>query len=675
MKPRAAPALAALATVWLVFLLPSVLFNQWFTLDMGGMFAKAADYPANIAWALSPYNLGGRFFPAYWLYHFAVFGVFTTNVAAHFAVQAAIFVVALAMACRLLYRLTGSLAATVVFGTLACLGGAVAENLHTLGKAEPLAFFFIMTAITLFAGLDRARRLPAAARFVIVAVMVALAMWSKETSMVMLVLAPAAVAAGIYVHGLGLRDVLRTPGFGRWALLLVAVIGGFLLSKAPYVLAPRGPQGKAISYVEYDITLELVAENVAFYATQQPDVLLFGLAAVWLCWRAARRLRAGGADARARADFMLVTGLLAMAWGYYGGLLIWRWPMGYYMLLPGIVFKLAAVHAATNALRSGAWTRRTRAAALGLAALAGLYALLQSFYVVTSQITYSRMYTEAISRYMALSTPRNRLILESFPFYSEQVTNTRQVIELLYGEKRDVTGVADLLDPAVATPEVMRLLRITHEQLAANRRSLPREGDYLLLMTGNKLATWFVRGVTPYYSEDSILGRDRAYDLIPVAEGRAFAPGAFMNVWTYRLNLARTYVGYKLYKVTNRSARIVWTGRYPDGWLGPVSSVRLSSDYGERARVTLSTPGFNSPNRVRVWKDGKLLRDLALTEGHEVQFDVATGGTGAALNFFVERTAVPRELGLNRDKRELGVLSRIEPLKGAAAAPQGGTPK
>jgi len=221
----------------------------------------------------------------------------------------------------------------------------------------------------------------------------------------------------------------------------------------------------------------------------------------------------------------------------------------------------------------------------------------------------------------------------------------------------------------------MRLLRITHEQLAANRRSLPREGDYLLLMTGNKLATWFVRGVTPYYSEDSILGRDRAYDLIPVAEGRAFAPGAFMNVWTYRLNLARTYVGYKLYKVTNRSARIVWTGRYPDGWLGPVSSVRLSSDYGERARVTLSTPGFNSPNRVRVWKDGKLLRDLALTEGHEVQFDVATGGTGAALNFFVERTAVPRELGLNRDKRELGVLSRIEPLKGADAAQQGGTPK
>ena len=672
MNPRTLIPYAALAGVWIAFLAPSVLLNQWFTLDVGGIFSRAAIYPHNLAWTLlpdTPYNIGGRYFPAYWLYNFMLVRLFSTNIAAHFAVQSVLFALALGLTCYLFFRTTRNLKATLVLGVIACLGGAVAENLYTLCKPEPLAYLSVIAILSIFHGIDPGKRGRSALQFAAIAVLAALAMWFKETSLVLLVLCPAALAASAFILRVRLARWRENPFFRRYALLFASLVGGLAVAKAPSLFTSSHPtlSRSHITYLEYDIDQELVTDNLVFYATQQPDVLLIGLAAVFLCGMAALRLRAEFRDVLlpSTSNLIFVIGLLAMAWGYYLGLMIWRWPMGYYMLLPSIAFKFCALYGLVLAIEGRLLGPRAVRSLVGGLALCVAYAGIHSFYVASSQITYSRLYTEAISRYMAVSKPTNRLIFESFPFYSEQVNNTRELINVISGETRLVSGIADLLNPAVTAPKILKLLDISQAQLDNNELSLPDKDDYLLLMTGNKLATWFVRGVTPYFSDDSILRKDDAYEMIPVAEGRMFTPTAFLNVWTDRLYFGPTYFGYKLYRITSDRPRLIWRGRYPDGWVGKSASIRLFPEFGSRARVTVSTPEFNSPNRVVVSRDGVLVADLPLVGGKEVVFEVANNAqeNPSHLRFSVERTVVPKALKLNKDTRELGVLVRVEPLR------------
>lgn len=639
-----------------------MLFSQWFTLDMGGVFEKAADYPDNVMWALSPYNRGGRYFPIYWFYNFVVFGFFSTNIAAHFAVQSMLFVISLTLTCYLFFRVTNNPKATLVFGVIAGSGGAVAENLYTMGKAEPLAYLFMISILVIFYTTDLKR---SALRFASISVLFSLAIWSKETSLVLLGFGPVAIVASMFVTRVRIRSLGDSAYLPRYSILLLTIVAGYLISKIPYLAFSKG--SGSTSYVDYKIDLELVTENLLFYFSQQPDVLFFGVAALVLCGMAALRLRSLGNKClpKARSNFIFVASLLLMAWSYYLPLLVWRWPMGYYMLLPSIVFKFATIYGLVFVLENkmiGA--RAFRVTCFGVF-ICVVYALIHSFYVVTSQIAYSRMYTEAVSKYLADSKMENRLIIESFPFYSEQVTNTKQLISLVSGENRVVGGIADLLDPEVVTPKILKLLHISQEQLDNNENALPGKDDYLLLMTGDKLATWFVRGVTPYFSDDSILKKYGAYDMIPIAENKLFNPSAFLNIWTNRIYFGSTYLGYKLYKVTSDRPKIIWKNRHPDGWIGKTASIKVFPEFGERVLVTVSTPSFNSPNRLIVTQDDVLVQNLALVEGKELSFEVNSSGEKipTTLRFLVERTAVPKALKINKDKRELGVLIRVEPRR------------
>jgi hypothetical protein len=382
-------------------------------LDVGGVFAKAADYPDNLAWALSPYNRGGRYFPAYWLYNFLAFGLFSTNIAAHFAVQVTLFVLALGLTSALFLRLTNRPMATAAFGFIACLGGAVAESMYTLGKAEPLAYLCIVGVLVLFQSADWMRPSRWLPRLVAIAVLASVAMWFKETSLVLLTFCPAAMLADLYIGGHRIASIRRSTVFLRYARTFTAIAAGIVLSKLPYLLFSG--QGDS-AYLAYDIDAVLVADNLVFYMEQQPDVLFFGIAALVLCFGSAVRMKRVGALPGNRENLVFVIGILAMAWGYYAGLLIWRWPMGYYMLLPSIAFKFAAIYGVLLVGDQRIVGARGLRVAYGLALASIFYGALHSLYVATSQISYSRMYTEAVSRYLAEAGPSGRLIFESFAF-------------------------------------------------------------------------------------------------------------------------------------------------------------------------------------------------------------------------------------------------------------------
>lgn len=661
-------AFAVLICIWIALLLPAVLFNQWFTLDMGGILSRAALFPHNLKWVLlpdSPYNIGGRYFPVYWLYNFALFQLFATNVAAHFAVQGVLFVLSLTLTCHLFLKVTGHRKAMLALGVMACLGGAVAENMTTLGKGEPLAYLCLIAIMLIFYGTDLARPKRATAQFAGIIVLAALAVWIKETSLAVLAFPPGALVAWLLMTRERPGRLLGHPNLWRYLILFGSLSLGALIAKAPNFVLSGGGAGTTsrITYLEYKIDAELITDNLFFYATQQPDVLLMGIAALVLCGLGALRIRSqGGAGLQSASRLTFVISMLAMAWGYFLGLMIWRWPIGYYMLLPSIIFKFCAIYGVVFWLGNGMLSTRRFRAVISGAMVCAAYAAIHWYYVAESQITYSRMYTEAISKYVAVSNPKNSLVFESFPFYSEQVNNTREVIDLMYGQSRLVGGIADLLNPAVTTPTMRKLLDISQKQLDNNESALPRKDDYLLVMTGNKLATWFVRGVTPHYSDESILRRDDAYEMIPVAENRVFMPSAFLDIWADKLYFGPTYFGYKLYRVTSERPKLVWRGRYPDGWIGSGATLRLFAEFGKKAVVTVSTPEFNSPNRVTVRRGGVVMQDLRLVAGKAVTFevDVAEGDNPTSLRFSVARTVVPKDLKLNNDTREIGILLQVE---------------
>jgi hypothetical protein len=655
-------AIASLIALWILVLLPAVLFSQWFTLDMGGVFAGAADFPDNLARVINPYKLGGRYFPAYWLYHFLVFGIYSTNIAAHFAVQAFLFLIALGLTGLLMFRLSRSLAATVVFGIAVCLSGAIAENLYTFGKAEPLAYLFLMAILWIFHGLQRTRSDRPEWRYLAISVLFAFAVWTKETSVVLFAFPPAAIVIGIFVFNARQEAGVRRELVVRYGKLLLALFAGVFITRIPYLLFTAAGESKG--YVDYTVDLDLVTDNLAFYLSQHIDIVVSGIGGAVLCLMAILRARRNGNQERqpAKGDVVFVAALVVMAWGYFAAFMVWRWPMGYYMLLAAIVFKFCAIWGYFAVLAGPGRVRRGKIAAWAVAAFCAIFGALHAYYVATSQIDYSKTYTEALFKYLEVSRPGERLIIESYPFYAEQITNTGQVLSLVSGGERAVRGIASILDPSVATPALLKLLSVTQEQLDRDEESLPRKDDYLLVMTGNKLAMWSIRGVAPHFSDDSILAKDDAYEMVPVAQGKQFSWGAYVNVWTYRLNVGQTYIGYKLYKVTTERPKLFWRNRFPDGWVGKQATLRLYPEFGKTALLTVSTPDFNSPNRIVITRNDLRMAEMVLEAGQEksIELEVDSIGGPTRIVLDVERTTVPKDRKINKDKRALGVLVRLE---------------
>lgn len=338
--------------------------------------------------------------------------------------------------------------------------------------------------------------------------------------------------------------------------------------------------------------------------------------------------------------------------------------MAYYMLLSSLLFKFVFLYGVSLLKREIAANRFAKYTLVSTVALVLTYTLAQAYYITESHIAYSRIYTDAMLKseyYLNQPGPKHSLVIESYPFYAEQTG--------LQYDKGDgwtrvsgVKGIADVLDPEVSSnKELMKLLGVTQEQLEQNFNNVPRYGDYLLVFTGSKLATWFSRGVTPYFLEDSILKRQGAYDMELVAEKRIDAPAPYIHTWTNRLVLDNTYVGYKLYRVLNDAPKSLWKGRYPDGWIGKKSSLQIGDSFTGPIILKLSSPSFSLPNKVKIFKDKQLFQEVEFLTPDEKTLEIAGQSSGKTLlEFEVDKTVVPKQIGLGKDTRAIGLLVDID---------------
>ena len=655
--------LASITAIFaVVIFLPSILWSQWFPLDMGGMFEIGALFEEKFSWVISPYNGSGRYFPIYWIVNSIQFFFFKTNVFPYYVVQSLLLTAAIALSCALAIRLIGKVRHIFLLAAILFLNTPLAENSSTLGKAEPLIYILSIALLLIFVkaastsqGLNQKNLACICGLFVV-------ALLTKETSLI--IIGFAAVGLTLTFVGEKLLNLRFGISAKQYVKLLFSLAVGWCLTRIPYIIFWN--PADVPTYLQFDITKALVRANLKFYVTQQPDVFIFGaLAGVLLAIHLLVASRSSTTStAHTNSKLVVVMSLYAMGIAYYLALIVWRWPMAYYMLIPSAIFKIVTIY---GIYQLSANTKHARLRVVSLVASYSLiaaccaYSAAYMYYVIGSQISYSRLYTQALTEYVKRSGGSGALVMENHPFFAEQVSGTEKLFEFALDKKIKMSGIADLIDESANNSEIANLLGITQERMKANIKSLPKQGDYLLIFTGRKVATWFLRGVTPFIYEQSLIMKSGAYDLEQVAKNTINFAAVFPNVWTGKIEKENTHLGFTLYKVLNNEAKFFWQGRFSDGWISEKGNLLLSRDFGNNAVLKLSSPSFTIPNGVSITKNGQLYKRIEITNTDEitVQLDAASS---EKINYelTVDRTTVPSRIGLNADARALGILVRLE---------------
>jgi hypothetical protein len=204
---------------------------------------------------------------------------------------------------------------------------------------------------------------------------------------------------------------------------------------------------------------------------------------------------------------------------------------------------------------------------------------------------------------------------------------------------------------------------VTPAKLEENYKNLPKKGDYLLTFTGGELATWFLRGVAPYYNEDSMLHEEGAYDMRILADKRETMPGIYWNVWTGRLSCEEHWLGYKLYQVLDDQPKFVWRGRYPDGWTEMSFSLTVNPSFGRPVVIKFSAPGEKLPQKLTIKRDGSYFEDYEILNTDEQTVELSEPvSKPVQFDFVLDRTRRPETPHTSQDSRLTGVLMRLDTM-------------
>jgi hypothetical protein len=478
------------------------------------------------------------------LFHF-----FGFNLTGYYAVQALIFLLSLFLVYVIVFRFTQSILSGLLAVFLVTTASPVAENLYTFGKGEPKILFYLLGAVYLFMLAEQikdSRKLIRSALWIGITLLIVVAIFTKETSVVFFVFAAAGAAIGWLLNKN--RDGLNIYNIKSYLFLFAGSVFAILITRGLFH-AVR-PSVAMSNYVSYPINLKLFIENLKFYGSQQPDVLFLGLmtavlAGVFYKIEAKNNMR----------SFIFVCALFLTGVAYILGLLIWRWPLGYYLLVPASFFSIAIAIMLRSLFRPSL-SHRIGYIAIILILLTRVYSIPYYSFIAHSQKYQDKMYTEAISHYMRIAKPDERLIVEDWPFYTEPVVQSNILLKKIFRKEHlNVEGVQDLIQNMEISAETKKLYQISGVLDAKSRQ--PKKNDYILAFTGNRQSPWMLRGISPFLNEKgSVYKVECGLDMEMIATDNIKWSGVAFTA-PFLLPKLRTYSnGYRLYKVGTDSPDI-----------------------------------------------------------------------------------------------------------------------
>ncbi|MEW6696502.1 MAG: hypothetical protein ACOY35_06815 [Bacillota bacterium] len=654
-KSKTAISYLVILICWFIFIYPSVFNSQWAFLDdpqnlyISQNLFTDKDMTRAI---LLPNAETGRYFPIYYIVKYAVYGLVGVNPFGFYLFHSFTFL----LAGLLIFWLSKSLTKENFPGILAVIlcfsGSAMAENVFTLGKAEPLLLIWTLLLVFLF--IKTGKTSP---KFfcLIGTLLVSVSFWTKETTIVVFVFG-AAYLMFSYMHYklTNDRQLIRPATY-----LTLTILSGYIISRIPHLFVSASSK----TYTSYPITIELVSKNLKYYLVQQPDVLLIGLIATTLFlmdFTNAYKNKFSGHDHLK----YIIASMLLMGWAYIAGLLIWRWPMGYYYLVPSIIFNMVLGITLISYLK-GTKTRRSKAVLaiiLSIVVFLKIYSLSYFHYISTTQRSQDQIFMEVVNLYSTLGKPGERLLVENWEFYTEQVKSSNIFINNLYG-KTDlkVEGIRDLLESREIPKDILNLYGV--QDIPQNIKRWPQKRDLVLVLTGEKPAHWNLRGIAPVKSEDSVLQK-LGYELELLSSKEISNKGLFYDISLKKITFKDTYLGYKLYRVDKSVPSVVWQGRYSDGWVGKTAKLIINPRQYKNIHLETYTALPDKTTKLQVYCAGQLVKEIEEITNQKTLFEVnipeeRQKDDAVELIFLVSDVFVPKDLGLNDDTRELGLLLNI----------------
>ncbi|WP_278389888.1 hypothetical protein [Stutzerimonas kunmingensis] len=324
MHPRNKALLAASLLFPIFMMLPVLLWPHY------GLFSDAEqliEYPKRFLAAfpesmklLAPLE-DGRWNPAFHGLSIVIYALVPDSARAFYVMQTVLLSVIVGSLFFISYRYTRSPILAALSVVLFCSSSSFFESFYTLDKVEPrvTAFFALISCLFLSVfHFKRERELLRACFLVLQFLLGAMLLFSKETG---LFLAAALFATWCCATLFWPKDEFRGYLLKASLVQLFVVVVYFSLFKW---LAPP----MSYRYVSYSVSPQLILNNAVYYFKSSPELFLGLLSACyWACRALMPRLPGPDGGFRVALTFLSFS-LLA----YVAGILIWRWPLDYYLL-------------------------------------------------------------------------------------------------------------------------------------------------------------------------------------------------------------------------------------------------------------------------------------------------------------------------------------------------------
>ncbi len=344
--------------VWLAIFLPTLIMLPVLIWPHYGLFSDAGqainapkafieEFPRSI-FDMRPLE-DGRWNPLFHGLTFFIYFMVPDSARALYAAQWIMFSASSVSIAWLLVRLTGSRWIAAFGSVLFCTASSVFENFYTLDKVEPRVTLF-SALIVLSLGIrfltDRGHGgvKPWLGFIFGQAVLGVWLVFSKETGVYIAAALGASWLASVLnpQWGQAVRVLFRNTAVIHIVVVLIFVALFKMLSS-----------DMSYRYVSYQVTSTMVAMNVAYYVLSSPELALGLLAALyWSVSTVWRRLAVGAVGVHPVLVFLSISQLT-----YFAGIILWRWPLDYY-LLPAHLMSALLVPLTAWLLWQGATTMR-----------------------------------------------------------------------------------------------------------------------------------------------------------------------------------------------------------------------------------------------------------------------------------------------------------------------------
>jgi hypothetical protein len=526
-----------IAIVWAFTILPSAINSNWFFLDDPTSVVQGAAISENLDIFTNP-SSSGRFIPVYWYYRGFIFRLFGNTPTPSYLIQSITILISILIIYLIVKKLSKSKLIGIIGALVFMTGSGISENSYTIGKQEPLVLLSLLIVLYATTKLydHTIKRKEKIIYFIVSALFTLMGIWNKEPSLVI-----AAVGIVTLINAI----VQKKKEF----LSSSAIILGVVLSRIPQMFLLRGEQGE--SYTNYPINASLIRSNLVSYLNQNPDfIILLCITGVLGTIYLIKKFGKSPQNILKNNDDSLILAIYAIAFVYTAVLLIWRWPLGYYLYVP---LGLLSIVFATLLSKV---SKKLFYVSVIIIIFTRLISIPYNLYTGVAQYNLNHLFSASIEEFQVRAPQSSRLIVENWDFYGEEAYQTNLLIQSINGRTDlKVEGIADLISNRKISEETLALYG-WKEKLDPVAR-WPKVNDYVLVLTSNLPAIWRVRDVMPVTRIDSELTK-KGFELELLTKEEINFRLPFLESEPYKLKwrISQSSQGYKLYRVTKTPSNL-----------------------------------------------------------------------------------------------------------------------